>query len=170
MNKNTISLFKSASFYFKFFLIFIILLHIFLLFKNFNFILDSFSIGLPFSDVASGFYDFKNTFLGFSLYLFFINLFLAAINITLLLEYLKLQNNNLNKSSKSKAKLSFALFISYLATHCASCGAALFGGLISISFVSLLPFGGLEFYFLSILILLYLNYDIIKKINNPYVC
>ena len=196
MNKNvtnTLTYLKSFLFYKRFIISFFVLTNIILWAKNFNYfyefikISDSFYSG--FYNAFLSVYDVTSTYDTKSLIIIFTSIILSSINISLLLKYLALQKNsqkevvnsthknninkNISKNNSTKKQSTFisgAVFLAFIASHCASCGAALFGSFISLAFLSYLPFGGLEVGVISILVLTYTNYDLIKKINNPYVC
>lgn len=162
---------KTAKFWYHSIFIFLIASHLFLLVKNFSFVYDSLRIGIPFLDSISTIYDFNNTFTTSTFLITVLTLIISSFNISLLIKYLSLEvkvNNNL-KDHNGK-KMGLAMTLVYITSHCASCGAALLGGLISTSFLSYLPFAGVELGVVGIFIMLYISYDIIKKINNPYVC
>ena len=200
MNKsttNTLIYLKSFLFYKRFIISFFILFNFILWIRNFNYfyefikISDSFYSG--FYNAFLSVYDVTSTYDTKSLVIILTSITLSSINISLLLKYLDFQkhiqnevrklmaeNNSKNLARTNSSKnntlkkqnslTSFAIFLAFIASHCASCGAALFGSFISLAFLSYLPFGGLEVGVISILVLTYTNYDLIKKINNPYVC
>lgn len=170
-NSNTFKYTNTPKFWLHFILIFLISSHIFLIIQNFNFIFESIKIGIPFLDLFSTIYDFFNSYTKLSFFILLTTLLISSINLSLLIEYFRLQktvNNNLKDNSGKK--MGVAMTFAYIASHCASCGAVLFGGLISAGFLTYLPFGGVEFGVFGIIIMLYVGYDIIKKLNNPYVC
>lgn len=171
INNNTFDYIRTARFWHYFFFIFLISSNLFLLIKNYSYIYESIKIGVSFFDSIFTIYDLSNTFTVSTFLIIFITLILSSLNISLLIKYFSLQakvNNNL-KDHNGK-KMGLAMTLAYIASHCASCGAAILGGLVSTSLLSYLPFAGLEIGLVGILIMLYISYDIIKKINNPYVC
>ena len=168
---NTFKYIITKRFWVYFFFIFLISAHLFLLVQNFSFILESSRIGISLFDSVPTIYDFFNSYTKKSFYILLITLIISSFNISLLIEYFRLQKNaNKNIKNHSGKKMGVAMTLAYVASHCASCGAVLFGGLISASFLAYLPFGGAELGVIGILIMLYVSYDIIKKLNNPYVC
>ncbi len=176
---------------FNFWAVFISLCVFFFIFtmfiKNFSYAYEGYRLGFDFFDLTHTVFDIANTFANFYIFLFLIiSVIISSFNITLLLKYIKIikdvnekfissdKEDNISASKITKKievkKLGFGMTLAMLATHCASCGAALFGGIISLSFLSYLPFAGYEIGVLGIMILIYTSYDIIKKLNNPYVC
>jgi hypothetical protein len=176
MNNNTLKYLKTKIFWTYFVFIFLISLHLLLIIQNFNFIFESLRIGISFLDSISTIYDFFNTYTKLAFFILLATLIISSFNLSLLIEYFRLQKNinenmkNKNQKDSSGKKMGAAMTLAYLASHCASCGAVLFGGLISASFLTYLPFGGVELGAFGIVIMLYVSYDIINKLNNPYVC
>lgn len=97
---------------------------------------------------------------------------LFGINVALLVYYVRCRRNAL---SRSGATLSISGLVSgVFGIGCAACGTfvltpvlALFGasGLLTI-----LPFGGEEFGFLGVILLVYSVYITLKRIEQPIVC
>ncbi len=176
---NTLLYIKIKTFWIYFVVIFLISSHLFLLVQNFSFILESTRIGISLFDSVPTIYDFFNAYTKLAFFILLATLIISSFNISLLIEYFRLQKNALDLNSRvdnkniknhSGKKMGASMTLAYVASHCASCGAVLFGGLISASFLAYLPFGGAELGVIGILIMLYVSYDIIKKLNNPYVC
>ena len=171
-DSNFISYIKTFTFYKRFLISFFILANIILWLQNYSFFFQLIKIGGSFFDALLSVYDIASTYTTVNFILIATSLILSSFNISLLLHYTDLLKKISTKTSTKKhnALVSSGIFLATLASHCASCGAALFGSFISLAFLSYLPFGGLEIGVLSILVLLYSNYSLIKKINNPYIC
>lgn len=176
---NTEKYIMTTRFWIYFVLIFLVTSHLFLFIQNFSFILESSRIGISLFDSVPTIYDFFNTYTKVSFYILLTTLIISSFNLSLLIEYFRIQKNIAENISIDKVnggknhsgkKMGVAMTLAYVASHCASCGAVLFGGLISASFLTYLPFGGVEFGVLAIIVMIYVAYDIIKKLNNPYVC
>ena len=174
---NTSKYLKTKLFYIRFFSCFFIFANVILWSTNFSYFYELIKIGGNFTDAVSSVYDISNTYSLKSFIIIFSSMVLSSFNIALLLEYISMQKvyitnskNNISDNKKQNTLVSTAVFLSVIASHCASCGAVLFGGLISLSFMSALPYGGIEVGVISLLVLTYVNYNMIKKINNPYVC
>jgi putative exporter of polyketide antibiotics len=151
----------------------ILFFNITMIIKNFSYAYEGYKLDFSFTDIINTIYDVTNTFSNFYTLLFLIiSIIVSSFNISLLLKYIKIikKANESGAQKLSVKKLGIGMTLAMLATHCASCGAALFGGLISLSFLSYLPFAGYELGLLGIIVLIYTSYDIIKKLNNPYVC
>ena len=95
---------------------------------------------------------------------------LSGINFALLTFYLK-------RRIKLEKSLSTGLagsILGILGFGCAACGplilTSIFGFSATIGFLSVLPFKGLEFAFLGIILLLFSIYILITKIPNPLFC
>jgi hypothetical protein len=171
LNSNTFKYSKTKRFWIYFVLVFLVTSHLFLLIQNFSFILESSRIGISLFDSIPTIYDFFNAYTRTSFFILLATLIISSFNISLLIEYFRLQKDaNKNIKNNSGKKMGVAMTFAYIASHCASCGAVLFGGLVSTSFLAYLPFGGAELGIIGVLIMLYVSYDIIKKLNNPYVC
>ena len=164
-------------FWVYFVLIFLVTSHLFLLVQNYSFLIEASRIGISLTDSFSTIYDFFNSYTKISFYILLTTLIISSFNLSLFIEYFRIQKNiNENEINNSRSKnhngkkMGVAMTLAYVASNCASCGAVLFGGIISASFLTYLPFGGVEFGVLAILVMIYVAYDIIKKLNNPYVC
>jgi hypothetical protein len=95
---------------------------------------------------------------------------LVGVNIALLVFLLRKRFALIKKSSTSIAGIIIAL----LGVGCASCGSVLLTSFIglgaSTAIVGFLPFNGMEFNFLSIILLLISIHLVSKKIGEPIVC
>lgn len=161
MNK----IFKEKLFYIKVLTLFVILFNFVLIVKNISFAYASYSIGISMTESLRTIYDISNTFDFYTLLITLLSTLLISISLIMLHEYLKLQ-----REVKGAKKIGLSMILAIIASHCASCGVAIFGGLISLSLLASLPFGGKEIGILAILVLLYTIYDMNKKLNHPYVC
>lgn len=179
LSSNTISHLKTKTFWIYFVLIFLVTSHLFLLIQNYIFLIEANRIGISLFDSVPTIYDFFNAYTKTSFFILLATLIISSFNLSLLIEYFRIQKNIAENISIDKVnggknhsgkKMGVAMTLAYVASHCASCGAVLFGGLISASFLTYLPFGGVEFGVLAIIVMIYVAYDIIKKLNNPYVC
>ena len=172
MNKsNTLAYIMTTRFWIYFVLIFLVTSHLFLIIQNYSFLLEASRIGIPLTDSFSTIYDFFNSYTKTSFYILLTTLIISSFNLSLFIEYFRIQKNISEKIKNNNGKkMGVAMTLAYVASHCASCGAVLIGGLISTSFLTYLPFGGSEFGIVAIIVMIYVLYDIIKKLNNPYVC
>ena len=96
---------------------------------------------------------------------------LFGLNISILSYYI----NKRKTKKRIISSLSLGGLISGIfGIGCASCGTFLLTSFLSLigasSFLALLPFGGEEFSFLGIFLLIYSSYSILKKINDPLIC
>lgn len=104
------------------------------------------------------------------LVLYILILILLFINSTLLAYYFSIQV--LAKRSVGMSAIGIIVFLFGLG--CASCGSvfltSIFGITASYTIISFLPWHGLEFLILAIIILAFSTYWIAKKIENPPTC
>lgn len=95
---------------------------------------------------------------------------LVGLNMGIMVYYFK-QRIAFRKASGSGIA---GLLLGFVGVGCASCGSILLSSLIGVaaaaSFIGFLPFKGLEFSFLSILILIFSLYITAKKASDPLVC
>jgi len=100
----------------------------------------------------------------------FILVILSGLNFTLLIFYLKRRI----KLEKSLGTGLVGSILGILGFGCATCGSliltSIFGFSATVGFLSILPFKGLEFAFLGIILLLFSIYTLITKISNPLFC
>jgi len=157
----------SKKFLFRFFIFIIIFAHIVFAFKNLTFFLQSMSLGFGFIFSYRELFDIRNTFDIFTFTIAMLTIVFSAYNFALIIEFLKQQKSVMNTNG---GVFSISFIIALIGTHCASCGAALFGGFISLSGLSVLPFAGKEIGLLGVILLLWSSYIISKKVNNPWVC
>lgn len=97
---------------------------------------------------------------------------LFGINVALIIYYIR---DRRNANIGSGTTLSAGGLISGIfGIGCASCGTFVIGALLSIFgasvLLSYLPFGGEEFGFLGVGLLIYSSYLILNKISKPLVC
>lgn len=114
--------------------------------------------------------DLRSTFTPSSIILVITLSILSAINISMMVFYTK-RRIILQK----KAGVGFlGIIIGFLGVGCASCGSlilsSIFGLSATASFIGILPFQGLEFGILGVVILLTSIYLVAKKIQNPLLC
>ena len=158
-------------FYKRFIIAFVIMANVLLWVTNFKYFYELLKIGGNLSDAVLTVYDIGSTYSLQSFIIMLITLAFSSINISLMLEYVKLQRDMNSKTKRRNSSMTAgAIGLAMLASHCASCGAVIFGGIISVSYLALLPFGGLELGIIGIIILVYANHYMIKKLNNPYTC
>lgn len=97
---------------------------------------------------------------------------MAGINTVLFLELYKNKKTTLVKAETPKSGLS--LLIAIFGIGCSSCGTLLVGPILTFVglgwLVAILPFGGIEFLFLSFILLLLSTYSLLKKLSSPDVC
>jgi len=148
-----------------------------------------FSIVLPNLHLISGIYSvfgfkasiktifallgsFKTNFTLYSaIYTTLIALFFG-INVSLFYFYYS-RFKSVKKRSGIKTN-TIGLLLGVLGVGCASCGSLVLASLFSIfglgGLFSLLPFGGVEFAVLGLLMLMTSTYYLLKKIHDPMVC
>ena len=158
---------KSRLFYIRFVVLVVVFSHIILLTRNYSFFLESIRLDFGFWYAYSQLFDIKNTFNISGGIVALLMIVISSINLSLLWQYIKLRNKVLETSNSF---LGIGTLLAMIGTYCISCTAALFGGVVSTSIVSYLPFAGLEIGGIGIMILLYSTYLIAKKLNNPYTC
>ena len=97
---------------------------------------------------------------------------LFGINTALIIYYIRSRQNS--KLGSGTTLSAGGLVSGIFGIGCASCGTFVIGSLLSIFGASVLltylPFGGEEFGFLGVALLIYSSYLILKKINEPLVC
>ena len=104
----------------------------------------------------------------------FIIAVLFGINVTLLLYYIQVvRGATSNVRSTGVAGIS-GLVSGVLGIGCAACGTFVLTSVLTLfgasGIIAYLPFGGVEFGFIGIGLLLYSTYSLIRKINSPLVC
>ncbi|MDQ5957534.1 MAG: hypothetical protein QG614_509 [Patescibacteria group bacterium] len=169
---NFISYIKSKRFWIRFLISFFILINLIMWLKNYSYFGDLYRLTGDFFASILTIYDWKNTFIGNSFLLIMITTVLSSVNIALLIEFVYLQKTLTIKKQVRKENIfiSGAIALAVLASHCASCSIVLLGSFLSIGFMSWLPYGGEELGYVAIIILVITIYNLIKKINNPFVC
>lgn len=171
-NSNSYKYLLSKKNLIRFFVSFFVLLNLIFWLKNYAYFSELYKIGGGFWDSFVSVYDISNTWTTTNFLIIIFTTILSSINISLLLEFTSLQNSLKIKTKVKKENflISSAITLAVLASHCASCGVILLGSFVSLGFLSYLPYGGVELSVLAIMILLWTIYNLIKKINNPYVC
>lgn len=161
----------SKRFFVRFVFFLVIFLHLIFAFQNFSFFAESLRLGFGFASAYGELFDVRSTFDMFTLIVALLTIALSAYNFALLMEFIDqqkaLQKNGLKKSN---GLFGFSFILAIIGTHCVSCSAALFGGLISLTAISFLPFGGKEIGVAGIVLLILSARGISNKVNNPYVC
>jgi hypothetical protein len=166
-----ISYIQSKRFSIRFLFLAILLTHVVFFIQNYSFFFESLRLGFGFVYSYTQLFDIQNTFSLFSLVVAVVTILLSAFNFSCVWEYIQLQNTLTKKLNKKHHSLfGIGTVLALMGTHCASCVAVLFGGLLSTSVLALLPFGGNEIGLVGVAILLYTSYIIIKKLNQPYIC
>lgn len=97
---------------------------------------------------------------------------LFGINVSMLTYYIRLMKSD---SIKGVSALGLGGLVSGIfGIGCAACGTFILGSLLGLfgaaSILAFLPFGGEEFGFLGVGLLIYSIYVISKRINQPKVC
>jgi hypothetical protein len=113
---------------------------------------------------------FKTNFTALSRLLDVIIAFLFSVDVSLLIYYLK-RRISLEKSVGTSA---LGIFLGVIGVGCASCGSVILTSLLGLSaassFISILPLKGMEFGLISVTLLTYSIYVLLKQIKNPSVC
>lgn len=168
----------SKSFFVRFLIIGFLVTHLMLILKNGGYVIEAQKLGFSFMDSHQTLFDFSNYNI-FTFIIFVLTVVFTTYNIVLMSKFFEQQRavmklehfrDSDNTLKKTNIFTSISFIIALAGTHCASCGAALFGGLLSLSGLAALPFKGVEISVLAIILLLYSNYLISKKVNSPYVC
>ncbi len=161
----------SKRFFARFIIFLVVFLHLIFAFQNYNFFLESLRLGFGFAIAYGELFDVRSTFNMFTLIIALTTIVLSAYNFALLLEFLQQQKAvQKNALTKSSGLFSFSFIVAIIGTHCVSCAAALFGGLISLSAISFLPFAGKEIGVAGVVLLILSARGISNKVDNPYVC
>lgn len=117
------------------------------------------------------FYSYQTTHLSVFLFLIIISLF-AGVNVTLLYEATLRRREQVRKRDAGANGL--AVFLGILGVGCASCGTLLVAPLLSFFgltwILTILPFGGLEFMAVAVLLLGLSTFSLLKKLQAPMVC
>lgn len=173
--RSLVKVFRNPSYLAGAFFVALILFSIFILFPSFELI----------SNIYSNFGLVKAVKISFSLAVHFganqsflsatyISLvaILFGLNVSLIVYHLKLQKARLG--GRDAAKSSAGLILGLLGVGCASCGSLILVTLFSFigagGILIYFPLHGQEFGILAVLILLYSNYSVLKKIDAPLIC
>lgn len=141
-----------------------------LLLQNGSYILESLRIGFGVWDSYLTLFDFANYFT-IHFVVILVAIILITFNLTLFWKFVEQQRAvQLKSEKKNHWFIGLGMFIIMLGMQCLSCGAAILGGLVSLSFLAVFPHAGLYLNLVGLAILLYATYRLIKKINTPYVC
>lgn len=113
---------------------------------------------------------FKTSFTTINQILIICLALLSGINISFLIFYLKNRISNLKLAGSS----GLALFVGFLGIGCGACGSVILASVFGLTFatglIGLLPFNGLEFGLLGIILISTSIYLLTKKISQPGVC
>lgn len=97
---------------------------------------------------------------------------LFALNVSFLVYYVRLTKERVSKSDLGKSTLGLVFGI--IGVGCASCGSLFILSILTFfgasGILAVLPLHGEEFGLIGIALLIYSNYLVIKKINDPLVC
>ncbi len=120
--------------------------------------------------IFSSFNILKESFGLFSAIITVLISFLFAVNITLLIYYVKRKI----KFYKSAGLSFFGMIFGLLGVGCAACGSVILSSIFGIGatagFLGFLPFNGMEFGVLGVVILAFSIFLMAKKINLPEAC
>ena len=99
---------------------------------------------------------------------------LFGVNISLLAYYITRMRGGVRAVSSTSAAGIGGLVSGIFGIGCAACGTFILTSVLAVfgatGFLAWLPFGGEEFGFLGVLLLIYSIYILAKKINDPLVC
>ncbi len=99
---------------------------------------------------------------------------LFALNISLLVYYIKQRQGGIKNIKTGSVSGAAGLISGVLGIGCAACGTFILSSLLSLfgaaGLVAWLPFGGEEFGFIGVGLLLYSVHSLLKKLSEPKVC
>ncbi len=99
---------------------------------------------------------------------------LFGMNVSLLTYYIQRMRGGMSNMRSTGITSISGLVSGIFGIGCAACGTFIFTSVIAIFgagvILAYLPFGGEEFGFLGVGLLLYSLYTLIKKINDPFIC
>lgn len=99
---------------------------------------------------------------------------LFGVNISLLAYYIARMRGGVRRVGSTSAAGIGGLVSGIFGIGCAACGTFILTSVLAVfgatGFLAFLPFGGEEFGFLGVLLLIYSIYILTKKINDPLVC
>ncbi len=153
----------------KYLVIFAVVFHIVQLIQNWSTFTTAYDILGP-VDAYATLYDFKSNYTLFSGMVALLVVLLTSLNILLSMEFFRLRSSSFHHKSSVFTMLGSAVGI--MGAHCAACGTVALGAILSLAGISItaLPFEGLEFGVLGIIILIFTTYTLYKKYKNPYIC
>ncbi len=112
----------------------------------------------------------QSNFMPLSMWLTIAVAALTGVNISLFAFYIK-ERRSLEKSAGTGF---FGTLVGLLGVGCTACGSVIitsvFGFGAAASFIGFFPLHGAEFGLVGVVLLLYANYLLIKKIDSPLVC
>lgn len=98
---------------------------------------------------------------------------LFGLNLTLLVYYFKKRKTGLNLGFNGTSSLG-GILSGFLGVGCAACGSFFLFSFLNLfgatGLLFWLPFGGVEFGFLGLVLLLYSNKKLLEELNNSFVC
>jgi len=131
---------------------------------------DQFTLEQKYNLLSASLSAFKTNFSAFSRFLDVLIALLFAINISLLVFYLK-KKISLEKSIGTSI---LGIVLGIIGVGCASCGSVILTSVLGLSaassFISVLPLKGVEFGLLSVGLLIYSIYILLRQIKDPLVC
>lgn len=99
---------------------------------------------------------------------------LFGIQVSLLAYYIAKARANSSQLKRVGATSLGGLISGVLGIGCAACGSFILTSMLAVvgagGLLAFLPFGGEEFGFLGVALLLYSMYIVLKKIDTPFVC
>ncbi len=99
---------------------------------------------------------------------------LFGINVSLLTYYIQRMKGGLSGIRSTGVSSVSGLISGIFGIGCAACGTFIFTSILTLfgigGIIAYLPFGGEEFGFIGVGLLLYSNYILINKINDPLIC
>lgn len=127
---------------------------------------DTFSLTSKVDIIITSFGALESNFHAFSRTMTLLIVTLFGINFAMVIHYLR-KRFVLDRSAGTSI---IGTIFGMLGVGCASCGSILVTSLFGTALIGLLPFKGLEFGVIGVLILIYSIYLSSKKIMNPGVC
>lgn len=149
--------------------LFLVIFHIVQLIQNWSTFLTALDL-LGAVEAYKTLFDFKSNYTIFSGAIALLVVSLTSLNILLSIEFFRMRSMAMHHKSNMLTMIGSAVGI--MGAHCAACGTVALGALLSIAGVSItaLPFEGLEFGVVGIIILSITTYSLYKKYKNPYIC
>jgi len=175
MHKTFISVFKIPKYIISTLILFIIVLGFSIILPNLSLILGIYSAFGLIPSIKITFSLFGAIATNFTVYSAIYTVLIAlffGINASLFAFYYS-RFKNMKKSAGIKTSTA-GLILGVLGVGCASCGSIVLASLFSLlglgGAFALLPFGGVEFAVIGLIMLVISTYYILKKIHDPMVC